>query len=88
MRKVNCVKGHFYDADKNKLCPHCGLPESGEKAETIKESSAVSRTKKEDMKTENGGVDTAILLHEEAEVEKTLSFWNKDIKISQQSENV
>ncbi len=30
MRKVRCVKGHFYDAEINAICPHCGSPEGKE----------------------------------------------------------
>ena len=32
MKKVRCVKGHFYDSDASTLCPHCGSQEA--KAET------------------------------------------------------
>lgn len=48
MRKVRCVRGHFYDADMNTLCPHCGSPENKEEQkETVVESAAkeVSNTK-------------------------------------------
>lgn len=47
MRKVRCVRGHFYDADMNVLCPHCGSPEGkDEKKEvTQEEIEEVSGTK-------------------------------------------
>lgn len=28
MKKVRCVRGHFYDADASTLCPHCGSQEA------------------------------------------------------------
>lgn len=28
MRRVKCKSGHFYDADKTTLCPHCGAGEA------------------------------------------------------------
>lgn len=47
MRKVRCVRGHFYDVDINVLCPHCGSPEGkDEKKEiTVEEVEEVSDTK-------------------------------------------
>ena len=43
MRKVRCVKGHFYDVDASTLCPHCGSQEAKEEMTTTDiEDSAVS----------------------------------------------
>jgi len=30
VRKVRCIQGHFFDADANAVCPHCGSPENKE----------------------------------------------------------
>lgn len=35
MRKVKCKSGHFYDADRNELCPHCGLPEMQDEQKAV-----------------------------------------------------
>ena len=35
MKKVRCVKGHFYDAEINAICPHCGSPEGKDEQKVV-----------------------------------------------------
>ena len=47
MRKVRCVKGHFYDLDASTLCPHCGSQEAKEEpAEVVSDKSEESEAGK------------------------------------------
>ena len=46
MKKVRCVKGHFYDSDASTLCPHCGSQEAKAEMTAAVEDSKVSEVGK------------------------------------------
>lgn len=88
MRKVRCVRGHFYDVDMNVLCPHCGSPEGREnqKESTVEEPEITTDTKskkghgifvwKKQTKNKDNNVEDMLLSKNGKETEKKLTTDN------------